>query len=318
MKVIEHLKAAGENTIFSFEILPPLKGQNIQKIFDTIDSLIEFKPPFVNVTYHREEVVYKRVGEGLLEQKVIKKRPGTVGICAAIQNKYKIDAVPHILCGGFSKEDTENALIDLNFLGIENVLALRGDTIKGENFFVPEHDGHSYASELVQQIYDLNKGVYIDEELQNNTPSDFCVGVAGYPEKHFEAPSLKHDIANLKLKIEAGAEYIVTQLFYDNQKFFDFVSKCREAGIDVPIVPGIKPIATKKHLSTIPHFFKVDMPDDLITAVVACKSNEEVRQVGIEWAIQQSKELKAFGVPAIHYYSMGKVDNIHAIASALF
>lgn len=318
MKVIEHLNGAKDKPLFSFEILPPLKGQNIQRIFDTIDALMEFKPPFVNVTYHREEVVYKRLDNGLLEQKVIKKRPGTVGICAAIQNKYKIDAVPHILCGGFSKEDTENALIDLDFLGIENVLALRGDAVKGETYFIPEGDGHKYASDLVKQIYELNEGIYLDEELQNKTPSNFCVGVAGYPEKHFEAPSLNNDIANLKRKIDAGAEYVVTQLFYDNQKFFDFVDKCRAAGIDVPIVPGLKPIATKKHLSVLPHFFHVDLPDELIKAVADCKDNQEARQVGVEWAIQQSKELKAAGVPAIHYYSMGKVDNIHAIAREVF
>lgn len=317
MKVIDHLNNA-RDTIFSFEILPPLKGQNIEKIYDTINGLMDFNPPFVNVTYHREEVVYKRVDNGLLQQKVIKKRPGTVGICAAIQSKYKIDAVPHILCGGFTKEDTENALIDLNFLGIENVLALRGDSIKGETYFVPEKDGHSYASELVKQIYDMNKGIYLDEELQNKTPSDFCVGVGGYPEKHFEAPSLNNDITRLKEKVEAGAEYIVTQLFFDNQKYFTYVDRCRQAGIEVPIIPGIKPIATKRHLSILPHFFHVDLPDELVKAVVECKDNKEVRQVGVEWGIQQCKELKERGVPAIHFYSMGKVDNIHAIAEAVF
>lgn len=318
MKVIEHLNRSKENPIFSFEILPPLKGQNIQRIFDTIDSLMEFNPPFVNVTYHREEVVYKHLENDLLEKKVIKKRPGTVGICAAIQNKYKIDAVPHILCGGFSKEDTENALIDLDFLGIENVLALRGDAIKGETYFRPDGDGHKYANELVHQIHEMNKGIYLDEELLNNTPTNFCVGAAGYPEKHFEAPSLNNDIENLKRKIEAGAEYIVTQLFFDNQKYFDYVDKCRAAGITIPIIPGLKPIATKKHLSVLPQFFNVDLPDDLIRSVIDCKDNVAVRQVGVEWAIQQGKELKAAGVPAIHFYSMGKVDNIQAIAEEVF
>lgn len=317
MKVIDHLNQA-EETIFSFEILPPLKGQNIQSIFDSIDPLLEFKPPFVNVTYHREEVVYKRLSNGLLEQKVIKKRPGTVGICAAIQNKYKIDAVPHILCGGFSKEDTENALIDLAFLGIENVLALRGDSMKNETYFVPEPGGNKYASELVAQICDMNRGVYLDEELQNKTPTNFCVGVAGYPEKHFEAPSLNSDISRLKAKIEAGAEYITTQLFFDNEKYFQYVERCRKAGITVPIIPGIKPVATKRHLSVLPHFFHVDMPDDLIKAIADCKDNKAVRQVGVEWGIQQCKELKEAGVPAIHFYSMGKVDNVQAIAEAVF
>lgn len=317
MKVIDHINKAKE-TIFSFEILPPLKGQNIKEIYDTIDPLMEFKPPFVNVTYHREEVVYKRLDSGLLEQKVIKKRPGTVGICAAIQHKYHIDAVPHILCGGFSKEDTENALIDLNFLGIENVLALRGDSIKGETYFVPEKNGHHFACDLVGQIKSMNEGKYLDEELQNNNPTNFCVGVAGYPEKHFEAPSINHDIERMKAKIEAGAEYIVTQLFFDNRKYFDYVDKCRQAGIDVPIIPGIKPIATKRHLSVLPHFFNVDLPDNLIKAIVECKDNKDARQVGIEWAIEQCKELKAAGVPALHFYSMGKVDNIQKIASAVF
>ncbi|WP_417607942.1 methylenetetrahydrofolate reductase [NAD(P)H] [Owenweeksia hongkongensis] len=317
MKVIDHINNAKE-TIFSFEILPPLKGQNIGEIYQTIDSLMEYNPPFVNVTYHREEVVYKQMPGGLLEQKVIKKRPGTVGICAAIQNKYKIDAVPHILCGGFNREDTENALIDLNFLGIENVLALRGDCIKGETYFKAEKDGHAFAADLVKQIYEMNEGVYLDEELQNRTPSNFCVGVAGYPEKHFEAPSLNNDIAHMKAKIDAGAEYITTQLFFDNEKYFKYVEKCRAAGITVPIIPGIKPIATKKHLSILPHFFHVDLPDDLVTAVEACNDNKEVRQVGIEWAINQCKELKKAGVPVLHFYSMGKVDNIQSIAREVF
>lgn len=317
MKVIEHIKKA-KDTIFSFEILPPLKGQNISAIYNSIDPLMEFKPPFVNVTYHREEVVYKRLPNGLLEQKTIKKRPGTVGICAAIQNKYKIDAVPHILCGGFSKEDTENALIDLDFLGIENVLALRGDSLKGESYFVPEKDGHVYARDLVGQVRNMNQGKYLDEELQNSTPTNFCIGVAGYPEKHFEAPSINNDIEKLKEKVDAGADYITTQLFYDNQKYFDFVEKVRAAGITVPVIPGIKPISTKKHLSLLPHFFKVDLPDELVKAVVNCADNAAVRQVGVEWAIAQSKALKAAGVPAIHYYSMGKVDNIKSIAAAVF
>lgn len=317
MKVIDHINSAKE-TIFSFEILPPLKGQNINEIYGTIDPLMEFKPPFVNVTYHREEVVYKRLESGLLEQKVIKKRPGTVGICAAIQNKYGIDAVPHILCGGFSQEDTENALIDLDFLGVENVLALRGDSIKGETYFVPEKGGHKYARDLVGQISNMNEGKYLDEELQNNNPTSFCVGVAGYPEKHFEAPSINNDIEHLKTKIDAGAEYITTQLFFDNKKYFDYVDKCRKAGIEVPIIPGIKPISTKKHLSVLPHFFHVDLPDDLVKAIVDCKDNKEVRQVGVEWAIQQCKELKEAGVPVLHFYSMGKIDNIQSIAKAIF
>ncbi len=317
MKVIDHINQS-EGPLFSFEILPPLKGQNIQEIFSNIDPLMEFKPPFLNVTYHREEVVYKRLPNGLLEQKVIKKRPGTVGICAAIQNHYKIDAVPHILCGGFNKEDTENALIDLNFLGIENVLALRGDSIKSETYFSPEPDGHTYASQLVEQIVAMNQGKYLDEELQNDFATNFCTGVAAYPEKHFEAPSLNSDIEHLKLKVEAGADYIVTQLFFDNKKYFDFVDKCRAAGINVPIIPGIKPIATKKHMTMLPHRFHVDIPDELVRQVNQCKDNKAVRALGVEWAISQAKELQKANVPAIHFYSMGKVDNIQSIASELF
>ena len=250
MKVIDIINDS-KKTIFSFEILPPLKGQHITDIYKNIDPLMEFQPPFINVTYHREEVVYKRLQSGLLEQKTVRKRPGTVGICAALMNKYKIEPVPHILCGGFSKEDTENALIDLNFLGIQNVLALRGDSLKGENYFVPEAGGHTYAEELVQQINGMNNGHYLDEELQNKSKTEFSIGVAGYPEKHFESPSLNIDISYLKRKIEAGADYIVTQLFFDNKRYFDFVDKCRDAGITVPIIPGIKPIATKKQLSML-------------------------------------------------------------------
>lgn len=317
MKVVEHIENSKE-TIFSFEILPPLKGQTIQSIFDNIDPLMEFKPPFIDVTYHREEYVYKEQHNGLLKKQVVRKRPGTVGICAAIQNRYQVDAVPHILCGGFTKEDTENFLIDLDFLGIDNVLALRGDAVKSETYFKADKEGHNYASELVSQITELNKGEYIDDELENSNATNFCVGVAGYPEKHMEAPSLDSDIYFLKKKIANGADYIVTQMFFDNKKFFAFVDKCRKEGITVPIIPGLKPLSTKKQLNLIPHRFHVDLPDELIKEVVKCKDNKEVRQVGIEWCIQQSKELKQANIPVLHYYSMGKSDNIHQIASQVF
>lgn len=318
MKVIEHIEKANGNTQFTFEILPPLKGQHIQSIFDNIDPLMEFKPPFIDVTYHREEYVFKDLGKGLLKKQVVKKRPGTVGICAAIQNKYKVDAIPHILCGGFTKEDTENFLIDLDFLGIQNVMALRGDAVKSETYFKPEEEGHNYASELVKQIQELNQGKYLDEEILNTSKTNFCIGVAGYPEKHMEAPSLDSDIHFLKEKIKNGATYIVTQMFFDNSKFFAFVDKCRKEGITVPIIPGLKPIATKKQLNLIPHRFHVDLPDDLIMSVVKCKNNDDVRQVGIEWCINQSKELIQKGVPILHYYSMGKSNNIKAIAEQIF
>ncbi|RDK89250.1 methylenetetrahydrofolate reductase [NAD(P)H] [Marinirhabdus gelatinilytica] len=318
MKVTEHIEKANGKTMFSFEILPPLKGQNINSIFENIDPLMEFNPPFIDVTYHREEYVYKELGNGLLEKKVVRKRPGTVGICAAIQNRYNVDAIPHILCGGFSKEDTENFLIDLGFLGIDNVMALRGDAVKSETYFTPEKEGHAYASKLVEQISALNKGIYLDEELQNKTPTDFCIGVAGYPEKHMEAPSLDSDIHFVKKKIEKGASYIVTQMFFDNSKYFKFVDKCRTAGINVPIIPGLKPIATKKQLNLIPHRFSLELPDALIMEIVRCKDNKQVRQVGVDWCVAQSKELIAAGVPFVHYYSMGKSDNIRAIASQIF
>lgn len=318
MKVTEHIEKANGKPLFSFEILPPLKGQNIQSIFDGIDPLMDFKPPFIDVTYHREEYDFKELPNGYIEKKVVKKRPGTVGICAGIQNKYGVDAIPHVLCGGFTKEDTENLLIDLDFLGIDNVVALRGDAVKSEIYFKPEKDGHSYASELVTQIHNLNNGVYLDEDLQNSTKTDFCIGVGAYPEKHMEAPSLDSDIHFLKQKIKNGAHYIVTQMFFDNKRFFDFVLKCNAAGINVPIIPGLKPIATKKQLNLIPHRFKVDLPDDLIMEIVRAKDNDSVKQIGIEWCVQQSKELVEAGFPVLHYYSMGKSDNIKAIAEQLF
>jgi len=318
MKVTDHIKNAKKETQFSFEILPPLKGQNVQSIFDNIDPLMEFKPPFIDVTYHREEYVFKEMEDGLLKKQVVRKRPGTVGICAAIQNKYQVDAIPHILCGGFTKEDTENFLIDLNFLGIDNVMALRGDAVKSETYFRSEKEGHNYATELVNQIQDLNNGVYLDEDLQNTFKTDFCIGVAAYPEKHMEAPSLDSDIHFLKKKIKKGATYIVTQMFFDNQKYFEFVEKCRKEGITVPIIPGLKPIATKKQLNLIPHRFHVDLPEALISEVIKCKDNTQVREVGIEWCINQSKELQKAGVSVLHYYSMGKSDNIKTIASEIF
>jgi methylenetetrahydrofolate reductase (NADPH) len=318
MKVTEHIENANGKPLFSFEILPPLKGQHIQSIFDGIDPLMEFKPPFIDVTYHREEYDFRELPNGYIEKKIVKKRPGTVGICAGIQNKYGVDAIPHVLCGGFSKEDTENLLIDLDFLGIDNVVALRGDAVKSEIYFKPEKDGHAYASELVTQIHNLNNGIYLDEDLQNSTCTDFCIGVAAYPEKHMEAPSLDSDIHFLKQKIKNGAHYIVTQMFFDNKKFFDFVVKCNAAGINVPIIPGLKPIATKKQLNLIPHRLKVDLPDDLIMEIVRAKDNDVVRQIGIEWCVQQSKELIDAGFPVLHYYSMGKSDNIKAIAEKLF
>lgn len=318
MKVIDHLKKANGKTLFTIEVLPPLKGDNIRSLFDHMDPLMEFKPPFVDVTYHREEFVYKKRENGLLEKKSTRKRPGTVALCAAIQNHYKVDTVPHIICGGFTKDETENALIDLHFLGIENVLVLQGDGIKGEGRFVPDPEGHRFASELLGQVVELNNGKYLDEDLLNSTPTDFCIGVAGYPEKHFAAPNLKTDLKYLKHKVDQGANYIVTQMFFDNKKYFEFVDRCREAGISVPIIPGIKPITTKAQSSVLPTIFYIDIPEELGDEVEKCKDNKAVKELGIEWAIKQSKELMKAGVPTLHFYSMGKSDPIYQIAKALF
>jgi methylenetetrahydrofolate reductase (NADPH) len=318
MKVVDHLKKANGKTLFTIEILPPLKGENIRTLFDNMDPLMEFKPPFIDVTYHREEFLYKKKENGLLEKRSTRKRPGTVGICAAIQNHYKVDTVPHIICGGFSREETENALIDLHFLGIDNVLVLQGDAIKNEGRFVPEPDGHKYASDLLQQVVNMNQGKYLDEDLQNTAPTNFCIGVAGYPEKHFASPNLKTDLKYLKLKVELGAEYIVTQMFFDNRKYFEFVDKCREAGINVPVIPGLKPITAKSQISVLPTAFHIDIPEDLNDAVEKCKDNAAVKEVGIAWATEQSRELLQSGVPTLHYYSMGKSDPIFRIAKALF
>ncbi|HEX9979525.1 MAG TPA: methylenetetrahydrofolate reductase [NAD(P)H] [Flavobacterium sp.] len=318
MKVTEHITKAAGKPLFSFEILPPLKGQNIQSIFDSIDPLMEFNPPFIDVTYHREEYEFKELASGLLEKKIVRKRPGTVGICAAIQNKYQVDAIPHILCGGFTKEDTENFLIDMDFLGIQNVMALRGDAVKNETYFKAEKNGNRFASELVAQITNLNSGIYLDEDLQNSSSTNFCIGVAGYPEKHMEAPSIDSDIYFLKQKIRNGASYIITQMFFDNKKFFDYVSKCRKEGITVPIIPGLKPLSARKQLNQIPHRFSVDFPDELIMNVVKAKDEEAVKEIGIAWCIAQSKELIAAGIPVLHYYSMGKSQNIRRVAEAIF
>ncbi len=317
MKVTEHLDKANQ-TLISFEILPPLKGQGVQSIFDAIDPLMEFNPPFIDVTYHREEFVYKNKSGGLLEKQIVRKRPGTVGICAAIMNKYQVDAVPHIICGGFSREETENALIDLDFLGIDNVLLLRGDPIKSEGIFIPEKNGHVYAIDLLKQVTNMNNGVFLDEELPSTVKTNFCIGVAGYPEKHFEAPNFKMDLNHLKNKVESGAEYIVTQMFFDNSKYFEFVKRCREIGIEVPIIPGLKPITSLKQITSIPRTFHVDLPDDLVDNLSACKTNEDAKQAGIEWAIHQSKELINANVPCLHFYTMSRSGPVKKIVENLF
>ncbi len=317
MKVTDHFAKSAGNTLVSFEVLPPLKGGSMQAIFRTLDALMEYKPPFIDVTYHREEYIYKVRPSGYYEKAAIRKRPGTVGICAAIMHRFKVDAVPHLICGGFSMDETENALIDLNFLGINNVLALRGDARQFEERFTPHEHGHKYALELVRQIAGMNHGYYLDEGIVNGEKTDFCIGVAGYPEKHFESPNFDIDLAYTKAKVDAGAHYIVTQMFFENKRFFEYVDACRLAGIEVPIVPGLKPLTKRYQLNSIPRKFFVNMPKDLVDAAMKTADDEAVRQVGIEWCIQQSLELKAAGVPCLHYYTMGDTDTIRQIAKAI-
>lgn len=316
MKVTEHLQRATK-TLFSFELLPPLKGEQFSNIEKKINPLLEYNPAYINITYHQEEIVYENVAGGLLKKHTVRKRPGTVGISSAIQYKTGIDVVPHLICGGFTREITENALIDLQFLGIDNVLLLRGDAPATQKYFTPEPDGNAFAVDLVKQASNLNKGIYL-EELENAHPTNFCIGVAGYPEKHPEAPNLQSDLLNLKAKVDAGAEYIVTQMFFDNSKYFEFVKSCRAAGIDVPIIPGLKPLSTKKQLIALPQTFHVDIPQELAAEVQKCKSKDAIYELGIAWSIAQSKELIEAGVPVLHYYTMGKSENIRRIAKAVF
>ncbi|HEV2479042.1 MAG TPA: methylenetetrahydrofolate reductase [Puia sp.] len=317
MKVIDHINTA-TGTLVSFEILPPLKGKTISSIYEHLDPLMQFGPAFINVTYHRSETMFKKKADGTFEKVEVRKRPGTVGICAAIMNHYKIDAVPHLICGGFAKRETEDALIDLHFLGIDNVLVLRGDAAKNESSFEPEPDGHRYALDLLKQVACLNQGIYLEEDIKNGGKTNFCIGVAGYPEKHFEAPNLETDLMYLKAKVAAGAEYITTQMFFDNQKYFDFVKVLREQGIDIPVIPGLKPITSRKQLSMLPKVFHVDLPTDLSKAILDCKTDAEVEQVGTEWLIQQSRELKQAGVPVLHYYTLGKPKVIETVVKATF
>jgi methylenetetrahydrofolate reductase (NADPH) len=319
MKITEHIKNANGKTLFSLEVVPPQKGIGIEDLYTNIDPLMEFKPPFIDVTTSREEYIYLDKGNGLMERRITRMRPGTLGICAAIQHKYNVDTVPHLLCGGFTKEETEYLLVDCMYLGIDNVMALRGDAMKGHQYFEPTQGGHPSAMDLVNQINNLGRGKYLhNEEQACDELNKFCIGVAGYPEKHMEAPSMNYDLKWLKQKVDAGADYIVTQMFFDNKKYIEFVQKAREIGITVPIIPGIKPIATKKHLKILPQVFKIDLPEELINEVENAKNNEAVKQIGVEWAIAQCKELLDFGVPVLHFYSMGKSDNIKKVAGELF
>ncbi len=317
MSVIEKLRNA-RGPLFTFELLPPLKGHSIEKIYSTIDRLVEFQPAYINFTSHRNEITYKERPDGLLERKVTRLRPGTIALAAAVKYKYNLTVVPHILCGGFTKEETENVLIEMNFLNIDDVLALRGDPQRGSRVFIPEKDGHRYTHELVTQIANMNKGKYLEESLEETSPANFCIGVAGYPEKHSEAPNMQTDIENLKRKIDAGAHYIVTQMFFDNEKYFRFRDDCRKAGIDVPVIAGLKPISALNDIKMLPQTFHIDLPNDLVSEVRKCKTDQEAREAGIEWATMQSKELIKAGVPGLHYYTLGRSDNIARIVRASF
>jgi methylenetetrahydrofolate reductase (NADPH) len=305
MTITQHLQEA-KDTLVSFEILPPLKGKTITSLYDHLDPLMEFKPSWINVTYHRSESMFKKKTDGTFDKVEVRKRPGTVGICAAIMNRYKVDAVPHLICGGFTKRETEDALIDLNFLGVDNILALRGDAAKNEASFEPEPNGNAYAIDLLKQINNMNNGVYIDDDIRDGAKTKFCAGVAGYPEKHFEAPNLEIDLNRLKEKVDNNAEFVMTQMFFDNEKYYKYVNDCRAAGINIPIIPGLKPITTKKQLSVLPRIFHVDIPTELSIEVMKCKTDADVEIVGTEWLIMQSKKLKEFGVPVLHYYTLGK------------
>ncbi|HRE50613.1 MAG TPA: methylenetetrahydrofolate reductase [NAD(P)H] [Flavitalea sp.] len=316
MKVIDHIRQS-RGTLISFEILPPLKGKTINSIYEHLDPLMEFKPSFINVTYHRSEHVFKKKADGTFDKVEVRKRPGTVGICAAIMNHYHVDAVPHLICGGFTKRETEDALIDLNFIGVDNVLVLRGDAAKNESVFEPEPDGHRYAIDLLKQVVNLNNGIYLEEDIRDGFRTKFSIGVAGYPEKHFEAPNMNTDLSYLKAKVDAGADYIVTQMFFDNKKFFEYVDKCRAVGIDVPIIPGLKPIASKRQLSVLPRTFNVDIPNDLSVEIMKCKTDADVELVGTEWLLQQSRELKEAKVPVLHYYTLSKPRVIYDVVRQL-
>ncbi len=317
MSVIEKIKNA-KSPLFTFELLPPLKGHSIEKIYSSIEGLLEFEPAYINFTSHRNETIYKEKADGTLERKVARIRPGTIALAAAVKYKYNITVVPHVLCGGFTKEETENVLIEMNFLGIHDVLALRGDPVKGTRMFIPEKEGHKNTNELVEQIANLNRGKYLESSLENGASTSFCIGVAGYPEKHFEAPNLETDMEYLKMKVDAGASYIVTQMFFDNEKFYRFRDKCREMGIDVPVIPGIKPISALNDIRLLPQTFHIDLPQDLFKTISACKDDKEAREAGIEWATMQSRDLIKNGVPGIHFYTLGRSDNIAKIVKASY
>ena len=317
-KVIDILKTA-QKPFASFELVPPLKGSDVSRLYDSIDPLMQFQPPFINVTCHRDEVEYIPNSDGTYTKMTLAKRPSTIAIVAAIMRRYpQLEIVPHVICGGASREKVESELLDLHFLGIRNVMALRGDALQGQRYFIAEQNGFSHSSELVNLISRLNRGQYLDPTVKQGLATDFCVGVAAYPEKHYEAANLDTDIRYLKQKVEAGADYIVTQMFFDNQQYFRFVDRCREAGITVPIIPGLKPLASARQIDLLPRTFHIDLPQELVVLMQQTRTADEAYHAGIEWAICQSRELLAHGAPAIHYYTMAKTDNVCEIVRAVF
>ena len=318
MKVIDILNNSRQ-PFASFELVPPLKGSDVTRLYDSIDPLMEFAPPFINVTCHRDEVEYVPNADGTYTKMTLAKRPSTIAIVAAIMRRYpSLQIVPHVICGGASRSKVESELLDLHFLGVQNVVALRGDAIPGQRFFIPETDGFSHSSELVALISNLNQGRYLDPTVKNGLPTYFCIGVAAYPEKHYEAANLDTDIQYLKQKVEAGADYIVTQMFFDNNSYFSFVDRLRQAGITVPVIPGLKPISSQRQIDLLPRSFHIDIPQPLVSELRQSKGVDAAYQIGIEWAIQQSRELLAHGAPAIHYYTMAKSDNVCKIVKAVF
>lgn len=316
MKVIDIINSS-ERPFASFELVPPLKGSDVSRLYSSIDPLMQFQPPFINVTCHRDEVEYVPNDDGTFKKMTLAKRPGTIAIVAAIMRRYpQLEIVPHVICGGASQSRVESELLDLHFLGIQNVMALRGDAMPGQRYFTPEADGFSHSAELVAMVSNLNRGQYLDPTVTNGLSTDFCVGVAAYPEKHYEAANLDVDIQYLKAKVEAGADYIVTQMFFDNSQFYRFVDRLRQAGITVPVIPGLKPISSLRQISFLPRAFHIDIPQELVSRLN--KTPDNAYQVGIEWAIAQSNDLLAHGAPAIHYYTMAKPDNVCQIVREVF
>ncbi|MFK7844233.1 MAG: methylenetetrahydrofolate reductase [NAD(P)H] [Rhodothermales bacterium] len=314
MKIVELLDKSTEPLI-SYEIIPPKRGSSAQQIMKIVSDLVEHEPPFIDVTSHSAQVYYEELTDGSWMRHVKRKRPGTLGLCAAIKHRFNIEPVPHLLCHGFTREETEDALIELNYLGIQNIMALRGDEIQVEKRVSSDRSVNEYAGDLVEQVRDMNSGQFL-EDIIDGTPTDFCVGVAGYPEKHFEAPNLTWDILNLKRKVDAGAQYVTTQMFFDNAHYFNFVERCRDVGINVPIIPGLKILTSKKQLQMLPKRFFLEIPEALAAEVEEAKP-EHVVDVGVEWAIRQAEELMNANLPCVHFYILQKADIVKRVVSRL-